>query len=86
MFIAISEAEKMEKKQDQGIAKAIISLRQALNSNDAQTIANALHKWELPHRTEGRFKYAIEWEILGTDKVALWENIKTLYYAKKELI
>ncbi len=81
MFIATSEAEKREKKQDAGIVKAIIGLRQALKSNDPQVIANALHKWELPHRAEGRFKYAIEWEILGSDKVDFWKDIKERYNA-----
>ncbi len=81
MFISISPAEKKEKEQDIRIAKSIISLREALNSNDAKVIAEALHKYEMPQRTEARFEYTIEWEILGSEKVSLWEKIKELYYS-----
>ena len=81
MFISISQAEKKEKEENESIAKSIITLRNALKSHDAAEIAEALHKYELPQRTEARFEYAIEWEILGSEKVALWRKIKELYYS-----
>jgi hypothetical protein len=79
MFISISPEEKREKLQDEGMAKSILSLRQALKSNSAELIAQALHDYELPQRTETRFEYAIEWEMLGADKVDFWKQVRELY-------
>lgn len=81
MKVSICPQEKEENRQHTAMANNQLSLIQALRGNCPKKIAKALHKFELSKRTESRFKYAIEWAILGEDKIEFWQQVKQHYYS-----